>query len=239
MTLVAEFSGLPWHGNADTGFNSSMWSTLKRSGESPFGVLPILDIDGIRIGQTTAIVNYIAKKACMDGSAPREFAMSQMLLALSEEIYAGMQKYVATKYVPQETKGGYQVYHQFVSIDLARHISKLEAFLGGASHVPCAIRGCWTPGSSPTSGELALFGMLYQMYILEEAIFDSTPKMKAWFMSLKSNPKTQKVLDGKSSMGKLGQYFVRPIKGAEEKALAISLGFWVLTTTAMIKGWLH
>ncbi len=60
---------------------------------TPFGQLPILEADGLTIGQSTAIANYVARRAgkALEGESDAEFAMSQMLMAEGEDLYAAMQ----------------------------------------------------------------------------------------------------------------------------------------------------
>ena len=68
--LVAEFSGVAWLGPKDLGFDSSKdWAPMKASGISPFLQLPLLTgPDGLAVGQTTAIVQYFARKGSMFGA---------------------------------------------------------------------------------------------------------------------------------------------------------------------------
>ena len=43
--------------------------------------VPLLEVDGMAIGQCVAIVNYIGRRAGMEGRDAEEFALSQVLLA--------------------------------------------------------------------------------------------------------------------------------------------------------------
>jgi len=83
--LLCEHSGLAWKGNADLPFDPASWSTLKP--DTPFGQMPLLRIEGQDeyIAQTTAILNVVGKLAGNEGDA-REYAVSQMLIAESEDI---------------------------------------------------------------------------------------------------------------------------------------------------------
>ena len=66
VALVAEFSGLPYDGPKTLKWTSKTdWKALKPT--TTFGQLPLLRTkDGIQISQTTAIVNWIAKKQAKD-----------------------------------------------------------------------------------------------------------------------------------------------------------------------------
>ncbi len=89
--LVAEFSGLPWRGPRTLPWDSSEWrgdDGYKASGESPLGQLPLLEMDGVRMSQTTAIINHIAHRVGgeLEGATSAAFAVSQMLLAEGEDL---------------------------------------------------------------------------------------------------------------------------------------------------------
>ena len=93
-------------------------------------------MDGLDIGQTTAICNAIGKKARMEGNTFREFAVSQMLLAHAEELYAGMQRFNPTVNVSLEKKKVTQEdYLAWWSKAIPGHFEKLEALLGQCE--PC------------------------------------------------------------------------------------------------------
>ena len=113
-------------------------------------------MDGLDIGQTTAICNAIGKKARMEGNTFREFAVSQMLLAHAEELYAGMQRFNPTVNVSLEKKKVTQEdYLAWWSKAIPGHFEKLEALLG-------QYMGRFT-SSGTTVGELYLFSILHQV----------------------------------------------------------------------------
>ena len=94
--LVAEFSGVPWKGNKDLGYKAvEMWGSLKPS--APFGQMPLLTTpDGEVIAQTNAIINLLAKAGGIDGEG-KAYAVSQMLLCETEDIYQLMVRYIPSK----------------------------------------------------------------------------------------------------------------------------------------------
>ena len=103
-TLVAEHSGQPWKGNKDLGFIARGGPPGKNFADIkdtlPFGQLPLLTTsNGEKIAQTTAIVNYIGMVAGTEGSG-RDYAVSQMLIAEAEDIYAMTNKNVPTIVAP-------------------------------------------------------------------------------------------------------------------------------------------
>lgn len=162
--LAAEFSGLPWKGSTDlnfvtgTGANpSEAWAKLKA--DSPFGQLPILTTaEGVMIAQTTAIINYIGKAGGTEGEG-HDFALSQMLIAESEDIYALLQKVVPTVVV--KSKGSQADYDAFWATTLPSHLQKLEKLCAGKPKFTAT-------GTSP--GELYLFSALHQCVLVKPGI---------------------------------------------------------------------
>lgn len=221
--LVAEFSGLAWKGpgelkNKWIGADGLKWfgdDGLKASGESPFGQLPLLKTNGPagNIGQTVAIVQYLAQQAgsALQGADAREFAVSQMLIAEAEVTYELMQCHNPTVFEPFSTpeqmaagakKGDRARYDKFWAEKFPANLAKLEA-------LATAPGGFTRTGT--TVGELLLFAYFYQISLVRpDDWLASAPKVAAWFAALKSNAKVQKVVTGASSFGPMGQYFVRP-----------------------------
>ena len=103
-----------------------------QAGESPLGQLPMLDIvdkgSSMRVSQTTAIVNAIARKAgeALEGKPGQQYIVSQMLIAEAEDLYMAMQKHVGTIYRPQSTKGGQHVFDEMWSTVIPPHLVRLE-----------------------------------------------------------------------------------------------------------------
>jgi len=202
--IVAEMSGLPWRGNNDTGFETTKWGPLKQSGKCPFGQLPLLEVNGFNIGQSTAIVNYIGKMAGTEGSGA-EFAMSQMLLAEGEDIYALMGKRQPTINAGYHQRGktGPEENKVFWEETIPAEMEKLETLLKSTS-------GDNFTSSGTSVGELYLFAMLYQCKLLKSGFLDATPALLKFYNTVSALPGVAKVLAGKSSIGELKQYFVLP-----------------------------
>ena len=91
LALAAEMSGQDWEGITTEADGPNSWKTIKGSGIAPFGQMPLLKTpSGLVIAQSTAIANYIGKKAGMLGSTDEDFALSQMCMAEAEDIYSMM-----------------------------------------------------------------------------------------------------------------------------------------------------
>ena len=60
---------------------------LKKSGVLPFGQLPYLEDGDVKLAQSNAIVRYLAKKGGISGSTDAAFAMSEMLIEESADLF--------------------------------------------------------------------------------------------------------------------------------------------------------
>merc|ERR1712151_1215982 len=131
------------------------WSALKASGKPPFGQLPILEVDGQVVAHSAPIGNVIGKLAgpALEGATTADYAMSQMLLVESEDVYNMLQKNQPTKFVSK--KGTPEEYDQFWAKTMPAEMAKLEAMLKG--------EGSFFTSGGSTVGELFLFSMLHQM----------------------------------------------------------------------------
>ena len=205
--LVAEYSGLPWLGNEALGFIAHGGPPGKNFADlkdkTPFGQLPLLTtVDGDMVAQTTAIINYIGKTAGTEGSG-RDYAVSQMLIAEAEDIYALLMRNVPTIVAPlnQGIKGDKAAYDLFWSDKLPPHLENLEK-LCEAGH-----------GFDETPGGLYLFSIIHQLCLVMPSLFvakkgKQAGTLAAWYSKTLCDPRTAKVLDGKSSMGAFKQYFI-------------------------------
>ena len=201
-TLLAEFSGLPWAGNKDLGFVArggppgKNFADIKAS--TPFGQLPLLTtLEGDLVAQTTAILNYIGMVAGTEGSG-RAYAVSQMLIAEAEDIYAMTNRAVPTIVAPlnQGIKGDKANYDLFFAEKLPPHLDNLE-------------RLCATgTGFGTTPGALYLFSILHQACLVVPAVIGARTELAGWYSKTLNDPRVAKVLAGESSMGPFKQYFI-------------------------------
>jgi glutathione S-transferase len=162
--------------------------------------------DGNYIGQCTAIVNYVARKAGADagleGTSDREFAMSQMLMAEGEDLWNVLGKFNPTVMASLEVKKVSQEdYEKLWAETVPGHLTKLEALVG---------EGKGFTASGLTAGELQLFAYLHQMKLCKPEMLAATPKVAAWFAFVSEDARVKNVLTGESSYGPMGQYMINP-----------------------------
>jgi glutathione S-transferase len=210
--LVAEMSGRPW---TSTCFKDppTEWAGpdgLKQTGKCPFGQVPLLEVPArgkmpaLNIGQATAICNYISRiakrKSGLEGDNASEYAMSAMLMAEGEDLWAGLGKNQTTIFAKEYGVGGKNTLDEskkWWAETATSHIAMLEKLLGSTAG-PAFTKG------GTTVGEVYLFAMLHQMKLVKSGILDAAPGVLAWYDTLKANPSISKVLDG----GNYAQYCV-------------------------------
>lgn len=204
--LVLEYSGLPYKGPKALGLNMMQhWKEMKAAGASPTGQLPLLIADGVHISQTTAILNYVGRISATEGRGT-DFAVSQMLLAAGEDLYALMQKFVPTKFAKLQEgegtlgsgKGNRAQHDEFWADTVPKEMQKLETMLNG--------KDAFTK-TGRSVGELYLFAVLHQMVLVRPQMLESVPQLSGFYKRLLAEPKTQRVLEGESPFGTMGQYF--------------------------------
>ena len=200
VTMVAHHSGLSWQGKPE-GF---AWRDGIKP-RAPFGQLPLLFVGGddtAPVAQTTAIAAVIGKLAGTDGAEnTNDFAMSSMLVAEAEDIYAALQKGQPTLYakIGSGVKTE-QTHEELWTKSLPHHLGCLEKL--------CDVDGRFT-STGVTSGEMFLWGVLHQVALLAKAFaFDGRPKLAAYYERIAAMERTVEVLEGKSPAGSMAQYFV-------------------------------
>lgn len=200
--LALEMSGLPWQGPKDMGWNTDEgWPALKASGKCPFGQLPLLIDGGLNIGQTCAILNYIGKKAKMEGETEADYVISQALLIEGEDLYNALQDFQPTTgrklgerspYLPK-SKGDLAANKEWWADCVPGHMEKLEALLAGKDK--------FTTGKKFAVGEIHVWAMLHQMKFCNEKLFDGKPALNSFYKKMLNDASVQKVLKGESSFG--------------------------------------
>jgi hypothetical protein len=195
---------LAWNGNKSVGFVArgeagaygKTFADLKST--LPFGQLPLLTTsEGDMIAQTTAILNYIGMIAGTEGSG-RTYAVSQMLIAEAEDLWAMASRAVPTIVAPlnQGIKGDKANYDLFWSEKLPPHLDNLERLCAAGT------------GFDATPGSLYLFSVLHQLCLVVPSLLASKTTLAVWYAKTLGDPRTAKVLTGESAMGPLKQYFI-------------------------------
>ena len=150
---------------------------------------------GLVVSQTVAIINYIGRKAGMEGSDDASYANSQMFIAEGEDLYSGLQAHFAT--LGRACKCTDEARAAYWAEVVPKHFGCLEAMVTGTA----------AAGTKYTVGELYLFSMLHQM-VLVGADMAKYPNLLGFYNGVQAHEATKKVLAGTSNMGVFRQYFV-------------------------------
>jgi len=201
LALIAELSGLPWEGATSEAEGPNSWPVIKASGVTPFGQMPFLvTSDGLTVGQSTAIANFMGKKGGMLGNNDRDCALCAMCMAEGEDLYSMLLSHELARWKPQELRDSKaEAVKTLFAESAPAHFANLEKLCGSAGF----------SSTGMTYGEIYLFGMLYQFTLVGGAgILAPYANLNAWFSGLVSNAAVKKVIAGESAIGNLGQYFM-------------------------------
>jgi len=144
--------------------------------ECPFGQLPILKHKDFTMGQSLAIVRYVARLAHLQGESDKEFGLSEQLVQEFDDIYSQMAKaqYGADKKV---------AWDHFFNTELPKHMAHLEKLVQGDNFTGKLL-----------CGDLSIFTICLLATDLEANCLNNFPKIKAFFDKTKQNPKVAEVL---------------------------------------------
>ncbi|KAJ1444854.1 hypothetical protein M885DRAFT_531050 [Pelagophyceae sp. CCMP2097] len=199
LACILEASGLAWTGVTTT---KDGLAVLKEKGDTPFGQLPILKCgEGLVVGQSVAIANYVGRLGKTDGASDADFARSQMCLAEGEDLYALLISHELARWKPADIRNAKRAAQETLFSETApKHLALLEGLIQGEAFT----------STGQSTGELYLFGMLLQLTgaCNESTMLAPFPKLQAWFNKTSQLPAVLKVLSGASAIGKLGPYFL-------------------------------
>ena len=196
VSIIAEATALAT-GMKTTGTMVNDWPALKESGVCPFSQLPIFKTpEGLVLGQSVAIANYLGRKGDLHGTNDTEFAISQMCMCEGEDIFGKLGKLeLACWKSPEDRASVAEERNEFFATTLPMHLANLEKL--------CSQDKGFT-SSGETCGELYLWGMLHQASRAsndaDASVFEGYPKLHAWFNRLHTtHPAVLKVTTGESA----------------------------------------
>jgi glutathione S-transferase len=95
VRVLFHYTGTPFE---DVQLKREAWMEFKESGKTPFGLLPILEVDGTVLSSSEAIVCYIAEVFGLDGDTPLERARCRMVLdSLNDILNTFIRQYLEEK----------------------------------------------------------------------------------------------------------------------------------------------
>merc|ERR1712223_1027564 len=155
------------------------WPKLKTS--MPGGQMPVLEVDGIKLGQSMTIARFLANKFNLAGSTPLEKAQADMIVDCVSDFFGEMVK-------------------QYFEKDEAKKKEVAPAFIKNMTTILTTNGGQWLVGKGLTWADIAVSSVIEMMAPKDEAILTkcpplgdhmkrvhSQPKIKAW---MEKRPKT-------------------------------------------------
>lgn len=148
--------------------------------------MPVLTgADGFVLGQSLAIVRYIARLAKLQGETDKEFAASEQLIQEGEDIYGNLAK---AHYAPDRT----EAMDKFFAGGVNTHLDNLTKLLNGETFTGRLL-----------AGDLAIFVALDILVGLQADVLDKHQSLKDFHARVAANPKVSAVAAG------LHMYFKR------------------------------
>jgi len=128
------------------------------------------------MGQSLAIVRYVARLAHLQGESDKEFGLSEQLVQEFDDIYSQMAKaqYGADKKVSWDN---------FFNTELPKHLGHLEKLVQGDNFTGKLL-----------VGDLAIFTICVLVVDLEANCLNNFPKVKAFYDKTKQHAKVAEVL---------------------------------------------
>ena len=219
--LALAFSGLDWVGDdAGTGPKCERSKTEwrgKHKANAAWNLLPNLDVpdSGMKIGHEGAILNFIGRKSpAMAGETDKDFAASQQLFYVGEDIYNKLTTLVDTTF---EAKGkekeresfwgmtNIKTHNSFYGIRV--YLQQLDDFYKQCGQT--TETGKFT-STGTTVGECKLFSSLHACVMIKgEDLLKDFPGVFSFYRRFLNEKATQQILiDGGNYPHVFAQYFV-------------------------------
>ena len=219
--LALAFSGLDWVGDdAGTGakleHSKSEWRP-KNKAKAAWNLLPNLETpnDGMKIGHEGAILNFIGRKVpSMAGETDQDFAASQQLFFVGEDIYNKLVAFIDTTF---EAKGKSAERDQFwgmtnenthnYQFGIRVYLKQLEDF-----YTKCGYEtkeGKFT-SSGTTIGECKIFSSLHACVMIKgDVLIQDFASVMSFYKRFLNEKTTQSIiLDGGNYPHIFSQYFI-------------------------------
>ncbi|XP_055346023.1 glutathione S-transferase 1-like [Paramacrobiotus metropolitanus] len=155
------------------------WPSLKSN--TPFGQLPILEVDGQKLAQTSAIVNFLARRYGLAGENEWEQALVESVVAATSDIFTAMGKVVMSPEGQKATEG--QKYQQEIFNPALKYWEKFISEHGTNGY---------TVGNKITAADIAIYNVLDSTLLLNlttKDFIDGFPKVKEVVNKVRSHDK--------------------------------------------------
>ena len=219
--LALAFSGLDWVGDdAETGAkleNGKAGWHDKNKAKAAWNLLPNLDVPGddMKIGHEGAILNFIGRKVpSMAGETDKDFAASQQLFCVAEDIYSKMTSIVDTTF---KAKGKDEERDSFWGMTNEKthnaqygvkvYFKQLDDFYKQCGN---EVESGKFTSTGTTIGECKLFSSLHACVMIKgEELLNSFPGVLSFYKRFLNEKATQDIIaNGGNYPHLFSQYFV-------------------------------
>jgi len=176
IRLMFVAAGVPYEDNR---VERSKWPELKAS--TPFGQMPVLEVDGVALCQSKAIARYLAGEFGFVGETALDKARTDMIIDCGEDVLQQALKFA----FEQDQAKQAELKDKFLKETLPAALQSFEKLLvenkGGDSYFV---------GDKMTWADIAfsdLRSLLADFKV--EVTFDNVPKLKALLERVESNPR--------------------------------------------------
>jgi len=120
LRLIFASAGVEYE---DVRFEKDQWPAMKAS--TPFGQVPVLEVDGIKIGQTNACARYLARKFNLAGKSELDEARADMIVDCFGDTVGPIVTFFMEK---DETKKA-EMKKKYIDEQLPAYLTLLEGLL--------------------------------------------------------------------------------------------------------------
>ncbi|GAB6028480.1 hypothetical protein CHUAL_014093 [Chamberlinius hualienensis] len=156
------------------------WDEFKP--KTPFGVIPILEFDGVVIGQSRAIARYLANAHGLTGKTPVESARCDFLVDTVFDLFPALGKW----YMEQDPAKKAELMEEFANKTAISFLDGFKRELQSNGYLV---------GSGVTWADLALAHGLWTLSLLSPTILDNYPTLKTFSNNILSIPRIKAWLE--------------------------------------------
>jgi glutathione S-transferase len=153
------------------------WPQLKAT--TPWGTLPVLEVDGRPIGQSMTIARYVAREAGLAGSNSVEQALIDSVVDATTDF---REKMIETHFKPEDQKAAAQ--KEFQEKTIAVVLPNLEKFATANKAKP----GFFV-GSKTSLADVHFFSIMEILQSSAPNVLSTYPTLKKIFDNVAANPK--------------------------------------------------
>uniref|UniRef100_A0A1I7TDA6 glutathione transferase n=1 Tax=Caenorhabditis tropicalis TaxID=1561998 RepID=A0A1I7TDA6_9PELO len=155
------------------------WSEMKR--KTPFGQLPVLEVDGIEIGQSMSITRYLARKFGIAGKTPEEEAIADSIVDQYRDFIFFFRQFTSSVFYGKDTDEINTIRIEVVEPARDAFLSIINRFLNGS-------KSGFLVGDSLTWADIVIADNLTSLHKNEFLDFQKEKKLEEFYNKIHSIP---------------------------------------------------